>query len=88
MSDILLSACALSILVVLLMAFDGRLRDEVRMRLRAPTRATSDIAAVGGQARSLVGLLVESAKSQTQNHGPMVVMVAGGVILTLFMVRT
>jgi len=88
MSDILLSACALSVLLVMLMAFDKQVRDEVRMRLNTPARASSDIVAVGGQARSLFAVLVDSAKSQTQNHGPMVVMVAAGLVLTLFMVRT
>jgi hypothetical protein len=88
MSDVLLSACALSVILVLLMAFDGRVRDEVRLRLNAPARASSDIAAVGGQARNLLGVLVESAKLQTQQHGPLVVMVVAGMVLTLFMVRT
>jgi|KBSMisStandDraft_5_1062788.scaffolds.fasta_scaffold1807026_1 hypothetical protein len=88
MSDFLLSACALSVILVMLMAFDQRVRDEVRLRLNAPARASSDIAAVGGQARSLLAVLVESAKSQTQDHGPLVVMVVAGMVLTLFMVRT
>jgi hypothetical protein len=88
MSDILLSACALSVLLVLLMAFDGRVRDEVRVRLNTPARASSDVAAVAGQARNLLGVLVESAKAQSQQHGPLLIMVIAGSVLTLFMLRT
>ena len=88
MSDFLLSACALSVLLVALMAFDGRVRDEVRMRLDAPARASSDLAVVTGQARNLAGVLIESAKEQSRNHGPLMIMVLAGTVLTLFMVRT
>jgi len=88
MSDLLLSACALSVLVVALMAFDGRVRDEVRTRINAPARASSDLAIVGGQARNLASVLIESAKEQSRNHGPLMIMVVAGTVLTLFMVRT
>lgn len=88
MSDLLLSACALSVLLVALVAFDGRVRDEVRTRLNAPARASSDLAVVAGQARSLAGVLVESVKDQSRNHGPMMIMVVAGSVLTLFMLRT
>lgn len=88
MSDMLLSACALSVLLVMLVAFDGRFRDEVRLRLNTPARASADIAAVGGQARNLLTVFVESAKVQSEQHGPLLVVVVAGVVLTLFMVRT
>jgi len=88
MSDLVLSACALSVLIGLLMVFDGRVRDAVRLRLATPARASSDVAAVGGQARDLVTVLIESAKVQSQQHGPLMIMVVAGTVLTLFMLRT
>jgi hypothetical protein len=88
LSDVLLSACALGALLMILMAFDGRVREQVRLRLDGPARASSDIAAVGTQARDLVDVLVESAKVQSRQHGPLMIMVIAGTVLTIFMLRT
>ncbi len=88
LGDVLLSACALSSLVILLMAFDGRVREQVRLRLDGPARASSDVVAVGTQLRDLGSVLVESAKLQSQQHGPLMVLVLAGTVLTIFMLRT
>jgi hypothetical protein len=87
LGDVLLSACALSMLVAILMAFDGRVREQVRMRIDRPARASSDIAAVGTQLRDLFDVLLESAKTQSQQHGPLMILVAGGTVLMIFMLR-
>ena len=88
LGDVLLSACALSLLLALLMAFDGRVREQVRLRLDGPARASADVVAVGTQLRDLLDVLLESAKLQSQQHGPLMVLVAGGTLLTIFMLRT
>jgi hypothetical protein len=88
LGDVLLSACALSLLVAILMAFDGRVREQVRLRIDRPARASSDIVAVGTQLRDLGDVLFESAKMQSQQHGSLMVLVASGVVLTIFMLRT
>jgi hypothetical protein len=88
LGDLLLSACALSLLVAILMAFDGRVREQVRMRLDRPARATSDVVAVGTQLHDLFDVLLESAKMQSQQHGSLMVLVACGTVLTIFMFRT
>lgn len=88
LGDVLLSACALSLLLVILMAFDGRVREQVRLRLEGPGRASSDIAAAGTQAREFFDVLVQSAKFQSREHGPLMVMVIAGTVLTIFMLRT
>lgn len=87
-SDVLLSASALAILLAILMAFDGRVREQVRLRLERPARASSDIVAVGTQAGELVDVLVESVKVQSRQHGPLMVLVVAGTVLTVFMLRT
>lgn len=87
-SDLLLSACALSVLLLILVAFDGRVRDAVRLRFDGGTRASADIVAVGTQARDLADVLIESVKVQSRQHGPLMIMVMAGTVLTLFMFRT
>ena len=88
LGDVLLSACALAMLLAILMAFDGRLREQVRLRVSSPARATSEVVAVGAQAGNLLDILFESAKVQSQQHGPLLVMVVAGTVLTVFMLRT
>lgn len=87
-SDLLLSACALGVLLVVLMAMDGRVREQVQLRLERPGRASTDIATVSGQARDLVGVMVDSIKVQSRQHGPLMIMVVAGTVLTIFMLRT
>ena len=88
LGDVVLSACALSVLLVLLMAFDSQVRDQVRSRFEAPARASADVLAAGAQARTLADVLIESVKVQSRQHGPLMVMVVAGTVLTLFMLRT
>ena len=86
--DMLLSACALSILLTILLAFDGRVREQVRLRLVSSSQASADITAVRSQARDLVDVLVESVKVQSEQHGSLMVVVVVGTALTIFMLRT
>ena len=87
-SDGLLSACALALLLVLLRAFDGRVREQVRMQFDSSARASSEVASVGVQARELVDVLIESAKFQSRQHRPLMLVVLAGTVLTIFMLRT
>ena len=87
-SDGLLSACALALLIVLLMAFDGRVREQVRMQFDSSARASSEVASVGVQARELADVLIESAKFQSRQHRPLMLVVLAGTVLTIFMLRT
>jgi len=87
-SDGLLSACALGLLIVLLMAFDGRVREQVRMQFDSSARASSEVASAGVQARELVDVLIESAKFQSRQHRPLMLVVLAGTVLTIFMLRT
>jgi len=87
-SDGLLSACALGLLIVLLMAFDGRVREQVRMQFDSSARASSEVVSVGVQARELADVLIESAKFQSRQHRPLMLVVLAGTVLTIFMLRT
>jgi hypothetical protein len=87
-SDGLLSACALATLLVVLMAFDGRVREQVRMQFDSSARASSEVASVGLQARELVDVIIEAAKVQSRQHRPLMLVVLAGTVLTIFMLRT
>jgi hypothetical protein len=86
-SDLLLSACALCVVLATLMAFDGRLRERVTTHV-GTTRASADVAAAGEQAHSLIAIVVEVAKDQSRQHAPMMIFLAAATALTLFMVRS
>jgi hypothetical protein len=86
-SDFVLSACALFVLLAAMVLIDGRVREEISLRMNG-ARASTEIVAVGSRARSLAGVMVEAAKSQTREHTPLVVFVVAATVLTIFMVRT
>jgi hypothetical protein len=86
-SDVLLSVCALGVLLAALVAFDGRIRDEVAVRMNG-ARASTELVAAGTRARSLAAVVVEVAKDQSQQHRPLMMFVVAATVLTLFMVRT
>lgn len=87
LSDLLLSACALAVLFAALLAFDGRIRHEVSLRMNSAT-ASTELVSAGSRARGLAGVLVEVAKEQSRDHAPLMLFVVVASVLTLFMVRT
>jgi hypothetical protein len=87
LSDGLLSVFAVGVLLTVLVAADSRVRDQVSLRM-GTAQASTELAAAGAQARSLIAVVVEVAKDQSQNHRPLMIFVIAATILTLFMVRT
>lgn len=86
-SDLLLSACALSILVTILMVIDPRVREEVSARMDAQ-RAASDVSATTGQIRRMLVATSGVVKDQSETHGPLMTMLVVGTVLTVIMFRT
>jgi hypothetical protein len=86
-SDALISACALGVLLIALVAMDGHVREQVAMSMDS-TRASTELAATGAQARKLGGVVIQIVKDQSQQHGPLMIMVVVGTVLTLVMFRT
>jgi hypothetical protein len=82
----LMSVCALAVLLTLLVGFDSRVREEVTRRMDA-AQASVEIAAAESHSRHLASLVVEVAKEQGQQHGPLVIFLAVATMLTVFMVR-
>lgn len=86
-SDALLSACALAILLVGLVVMDGRVREEIGMSMDG-ARASTEIAATTSQARRLANVVVSVIKDQSEQHRPLMIMVVVGTVLTVVMFRT
>lgn len=86
LNDILWSAGALVMLVVLLVATDPRVRDEVSVLGHG--KAPSGLVAVGNQAQNAVTIVMAVVRDQTQTHAVLMLFVVAATLLTLFMVRT
>ncbi len=85
--DALTSVCALTILLIGLVALDGRVREEVTMTMDG-ARASTRIAATTSQARRLANVVVGVVKDQSEQHRPLMIMVIAGTVLTVVMFRT
>ena len=81
----MLSACAVGILLVALLAIDGRLREEITTNASG-ARVATQLAASAGEAR--VGFWVHVIKNESQEHAPLLIMVVAGTMLAVFMFRT
>jgi hypothetical protein len=86
-SDALASAAALAVLLAILVAFDGRVREQVTMRLGGE-QASADLAEAGNRVHGLASVLFEVVRDQSQMHVVLLIFVVAATVLTLFMVRT
>src|SRR3954452_5422411 len=72
LTDALISACALAVLLVALVAMDGRVREELTSRMDG-ARASTEIAAGGNQARKLGSVVAQVVKEQSRENGPQMI---------------
>jgi hypothetical protein len=87
LTDLAISACALTVLIATLIAFDPRVREQVWLG-HDGIHASTEIVAAGYQAHTFGQVLVASAKQQSRQHAPLMIFVFVASVLTLFMVRT
>lgn len=85
--EVLISIGALAALLTTLVLVDDRVREQVSMRFSAG-RASDELANVGAQATSIVGVVVEAARHQSLDHAPMLIFALAATVLVLFMLRT
>jgi len=85
--DLLLSACAMTVLFTTLVAFDARVREEVTLALRGAPQS-AEIVAARTQARGFVSVVAAVARDQSQQHAPLMIFLGAATVLTIFMVRT
>jgi len=85
--DALISVGALVALVLMLAAFDGRVREQISLRI-APGGASAQVEDAGVAIRDLTGVVADAVRDQSIEHAPLVIFVLAAVVLVLVMLRT
>jgi hypothetical protein len=83
--DFLISAGALVALVLMLAAFDGRVREQISLRVSSPSE---QVAGAGVAVRDLASVVFDAVRDQSIEHAPLVIFVLAATVLLLFMLRT
>ncbi len=83
-SDALVSGAVVIAVLIILMSIDVRVREQVR----TVVGTTSSVQAAGGRLGEVGAVLFEAARTQSLDHGPMMIFVAAATVLVLFMVRS
>lgn len=84
--DVLVSATALALLLLTLVAIDDRVREQVALRL--DSHPSAQFVAAGAQVRDLAAVLFEAVRDQSMEHAPLMIFVLAATVLVLFMLRT
>ena len=85
-NDALVSAGALLIVLVALMAVDGRVRSQVTNAVSGVSSPQA-VAGTGGKVRYVAGVVVSAAREQSIDHAPMVIFVVAATVLVTFMLK-
>ena len=85
--DALISVVALVALILMLAAFDGRVREQISLRIGSG-RASAQVVNAGVVVRDLTGVVADAVRDQSIEHAPLVIFVLGATVLMLFMLRT
>jgi hypothetical protein len=81
-----MSVGALTVLMLTLIAFDDRVREQISLRFSA--RPAQELAEAGRQVRDLTAIVISAAHDQSIEHAPLVIFVLAAIVLVLFMLRT
>lgn len=84
-SEALMSLATLSLLLLVLVVADGRLREQISLRVGDPS---SQLAGAGAEVRDLTTVVFEVLRDQTIDHAVMLIFVLAATVLVLFMLRT
>ena len=84
--EALMSAGALAILLLALVAVDDRVREQISLRLT--TGPSVELANAGERVRDLTTVIVEAARDQSIEHAPLLIFVLAATVLVMFMLRT
>jgi hypothetical protein len=85
-NDVVISVLALSVLLLMLMSVDPRVRDQVQTTLNTPP--TSTVRSVTSEVRNVSKVVVRAAEDHSLANAPMVVFGVAALVLTVFMLRT
>jgi hypothetical protein len=84
--EALMSAGTVVVLLLILIAFDDRVRDQISRPVAA--HRSTELASAGQQLRDLTSVIGTAARDQSINHAPLLLFSLAAVVLVLFMVRT
>jgi hypothetical protein len=84
--DVLMSAGAILLLLVLLAAFDGRVREQVTMRM-GRTQSSATVVDVGAVVHDLAVSAIDVVRNETEMHATLMVFVLAATVLTVLMLR-
>ena len=85
-NDALISIVALTVLLVVLVSVNERVRHEVSVRLNGD-RAQTELAGAAANVQQLAGVVVDAARDQTIEHAALAIFVVAAGVLTIFMLR-
>jgi hypothetical protein len=85
--DAMISVGAVCALIVLLVAFNAPLREEISMRVNAG-RPAVQAANLESTVRNVASILFVAARDQSIEHAPLVLFVLAAIVLFMFMLRT
>ena len=84
--DVAMSAAAITMLLVILAAFDGRVREQMTMRIgRTPSSAT--VVDASSRVRDLASIVMDVFRDEMQMHATLMLFVLAATVLTVFMLR-
>jgi hypothetical protein len=84
--EVLMSVGTVTVLLLILTAFDDRVRDLVSRRVVA--HPSMELASAGHQLSNVAAVVVSAARSQSIGHAPLLIFTLAAAVLTLFMLRT
>ena len=87
-SEGLMSAAALVILLLTLVAVDDRVREQISMRLFGGRMAQAELAHAGNQMTGIATVVYGAVREQSLEHAPLMLFVLAATVLTVFMLRT
>ncbi len=84
--EVLMSAATVAILLLVLIAFDDRVREHIGRP--AVAHRSTELASSGRELRDLTSVIASAARHQTIDHAPLLLFTLAGAVLVFFMVRT
>ncbi|HXH23770.1 MAG TPA: hypothetical protein VNI78_00890 [Vicinamibacterales bacterium] len=85
--DGLASLAAIVVLVLALVAVDGRVRDQVA-RIARGGASMSAVAGAGAQVREIAAVVLAGVRRVSVDQAPLLLFVGAAIMLLLFMLRT
>jgi hypothetical protein len=84
--EALMSAGTVAILLLVLVAADHRVRDQISERVVA--RPSVELTSASRQLNDLTNIVTRAARDQSRGHAPLLIFTLAAAVLVVFMLRT